>query len=118
VYEFYKNLHVESLQHHTPYLETKVGGTTLLINAEVISEVTGIPLVHAISTPFPDSITPPPRAEPMACFDLTEELKWEEHKNKIPINFFQSPQRLLAKIVLQNIRPISHNNYAPLDQAN
>jgi hypothetical protein len=50
-----------------------VRGTTLLINAEVISEVTGIPLVHAIRTLFPDSTASPPRAKLMACFDPTEE---------------------------------------------
>jgi len=90
---------------------------TLLINAEVISEVTGIPLVHAIRTLFPYSTASPPKAKLMACFDPTEEHEWKEHKKRIPISFFQSPQRLLARIVLQNIWPISCNADVPLDRA-
>jgi hypothetical protein len=103
VYEFYKNLQVVSLHNNTPCMETKVHSTTLLINVEVISEVTGILFIHAISTPFPNSVTPPPREELMACFDSSGEHEWEAHKNKISINCLQSPQRLLARIVLQNI---------------
>jgi hypothetical protein len=81
-------------------METKVCGTTLGINAEVTSEFIDIPLIHAISTPFPNSITPPPMEELMVCFDLSGEHEWEAHKNKIFISCLQSPQRLLVKIVL------------------
>jgi hypothetical protein len=69
IYEFYKNLKVVSIHKQTPCLETKVRGTTLIINADVISEVISIPLTHAISIAFPDSVTPPPREKLMACFD-------------------------------------------------
>jgi hypothetical protein len=40
-----------------PRLETKVCGTSLHINAELISEVTGISISHALGTPFPESMT-------------------------------------------------------------
>jgi hypothetical protein len=90
VYEFYKNLKVVSIHKQTPCLETKVRSTTLTINADVINEVTGIPLTRAISTTFPNSVTSPPRVELMACFHRSGTNEWEETKNKIPI-IFSSP---------------------------
>ncbi|XP_062149271.1 BRAP2 RING ZnF UBP domain-containing protein 1-like isoform X3 [Alnus glutinosa] len=117
VYEFYKNLEVVSIDKQTPCFETKVCGTTLTIDVDVISEVTDIPLSYAISTPFPDSVTQPSREELMGCFDPRGTNVWEESKNSIPIDFLQSPQHLLARIVMQNIWPISRNSDVPLNRA-
>lgn len=67
VHEFYKNLKPYSL-YDTPYVDNKVCGTELRITPKVIGEVTGIPLSSGISTPYPDSVTPPSRVELIECF--------------------------------------------------
>jgi hypothetical protein len=57
MYEFYRNLKIDNMHQMFPRLETKVCGTSLHINAELISEVTGISISHALGTPFPESMT-------------------------------------------------------------
>jgi hypothetical protein len=98
-------------------LETKVRGTSLHINAKLINKVTGIPLSHALGTPFSNLVTLPSREELMVCFDPKGPNVWEESKNNIIIGWLQSPQRLLAQIVMQNIWLISRHNDIPLNRA-
>jgi len=61
VYKFYMSLEVLSSHYNTPYVETKVRGTTLHITPAVISEVIGILVTSALNTPFPDLAAKPPR---------------------------------------------------------
>jgi hypothetical protein len=85
VYEFYTNLKIGNMHQMSTCLETKVRGTFLHINAELISKVTSIPISHALGTPFLESMTPPSREQLMSCFDPRGAIVWEESKNSIPI---------------------------------
>jgi hypothetical protein len=100
-----------------PRLEIKVCGTSLHINAKSISEVTGISISHALGIPFPESMTLPSREELMSCFTPKWATVWEESKNNILIGWLQSPQQLLAQIVMQNIWPISRHSDVSLNRA-
>lgn len=53
----------------------------------------------------------------MECFHPGGEYEWEEHKNKIHIGYLRAQEPLLARIVMQNIWPISRNSDVPLDRA-
>jgi hypothetical protein len=54
----------------------------------------------------------------MACFNPRNKFVWDEDgKNNVPIGWFDSPQRLLAKIVLQNVWPIARHSDVPLNKA-
>jgi hypothetical protein len=116
VHEFYMNVKA-NVHYDTPHVDTKVCNTRLRITFEVISEVTGIPFFPAFSTPFPDTVAKPPREELMARLNPSGEYEWEEHRNKILISYLQTPERLLARIVMQNILPISRHIDVPLDRA-
>jgi hypothetical protein len=102
VHEFYMNLKPYA-RYDTPYVESKVCGTKLRITPEVISEVTGILLTPDLSTPFLDTVTPPPRSELIECLYPNGECKWEEHRNKIPISYLHTPEHLFARVFMQNI---------------
>jgi len=114
---FIGNLKIVNMHQQSPHLETKVRGTTLRINIELIGEVSGISLSHAIGSPSPDSMTPPSREELMSCFDPRGGNIWEKIMKSIPIGFLQSPQHLLARIVMQNIWPISRHSDVSLNRA-
>jgi hypothetical protein len=53
----------------------------------------------------------------MAVLNLGADPEWDTSKNKIPIGYVRAQERLLARIVMQNIWPISRNSDVPLDRA-
>jgi hypothetical protein len=54
----------------------------------------------------------------MTCFNPRTKFVWDEDgKNSVPIGWFDSPQRLLAKIVLQNVWPIARHSDVRLNKA-
>jgi hypothetical protein len=82
-----------------------------------LTEVTSIPLNFGLSTLYPNSVTPPSREERMECFNPAWEYEWEDHRSKIPISYLCAPKCLLARIVMQNLYPISRNSDVPFDRA-
>jgi hypothetical protein len=116
IHKFYMNLKPNA-HYATPYVESKVCSTKLHITPEVISEVSGIPLTPTLSTPFPNTVTLPPRVELMECLNPNDEYEWEEHRNKIPSSYLCTPECLLARIVMQNMWSISRNSEDTLDRA-
>jgi hypothetical protein len=94
-----------------------VCGSKLRIT-KVISEVTGIPLTLGLSMPYPNSNPPPSMEELMKCFNSSGSLNGRNiYRNKIPISYLRAPTRLLARIVMQNLYPISRNSDVTLDRA-
>jgi hypothetical protein len=85
VHEFDRNLKIDNIYQLAPCLDTKVRGTSLRIDADLISSITGIPVIDASSTPFPDSVAPPSMEVLMRCFNPHWVCVWEEGKNSIPI---------------------------------
>jgi len=116
VHEFYMNLKPYS-RYDTPHVDTIVYGTKLRVTLEVTNEVTGISLSFGITMPYPNFVTPPSMARLMECLNPDGEYEWEEHRNKIPISYMRAVKHLLARTVMQNIYPISHNSDVPLDWA-
>lgn len=115
VREFYSNMSL--VLGSSPHFKTKVSGTSLLINPALISEVTGIPLTNGKPSPFSDIDTHPTKAEIMASLNPGGDLEWEEQKTKIPISYLRGPEKLLARIVMQNMWPISRNSEVTIDRA-
>jgi hypothetical protein len=84
VHEFYRNLKIDNIYQQASCLKTKVRCTSLRIDANLISSVTGIPVIDASSTLFLDSVDPPSREVLMRCFDPQGVYVWEEGKNIWP----------------------------------
>ena len=82
-------------------------GKTLTINSKLISEVTGIPLTNGKAAPFLHIEPQPSKAVIMAVINPNGELEWDDNKSKIPIGHVRAPDRLLTRIMLQNMWPIS-----------
>jgi hypothetical protein len=90
----------------------------VLTLTSLISSITGIPISTDRGIPFPKTTTQPSRDELMACFNQLNKFVWDEEcKNNVPIGWFDSPQRLLARIVLQNVWPIARHTGVPLNRA-
>ncbi|KAE7996201.1 hypothetical protein FH972_000942 [Carpinus fangiana] len=101
VREFYFN--IESIKKtHELSFKTKVLGETFTINSTLISEVTGIPLTNGKAAPYLHTEPQPSKADIMAALNLGGKLEWDD-KSKIPIGHVRAPERLLTRIVLQNI---------------
>ncbi|XP_059445312.1 uncharacterized protein LOC132177110 [Corylus avellana] len=116
VREFYYNIEDIDLVD-SPSFKTKVSGKTLNVTPELISEVTGIPLTNEKPLPFLETEPQPTKAEIMAVLNPSQKLVWDENKNKIPIGYVRAPERLLTRIVLQNIWPISRNSHVTIERA-
>lgn len=118
VREFYKNMKVERIHPETPCFVTKVRGTKIIINTALIISVTSIPVSPGPGTSFPYTAYQPSREALMECLNPQGGLVWdEEGKNNVPIGWVHSPQRLLAKIVMQNIWPIARHSVVPFSRA-
>jgi hypothetical protein len=115
VREFYYNIEIIK---KTPELcfKTKVLGKTLTINAELISEITRIPLTNGKAAPFLDTELQPSKVDIMAVLNPGGQFEWDDNKSKIPIGHVRASERLLTRIVLQNIWPISRHSHVPLDR--
>jgi len=118
VWEFYKNLVITNLHEQSPSFETKVRSVKIRIDTSLISSVTSIPISTDLGIPFPKTAAQPSRDELMACFNQRKKFVWnKEGKNNVPIGWFDSPQRFLARIVLQNFWPITRHSDVPLNRA-
>jgi hypothetical protein len=96
-----------------------VRGVKIGIDTSLISSVIGISVSSAPGIPFPKTVAQPSRDELMACFNQRKKFVWdEEGKNSAPFGWFDSPQRLLARIVLQNVWPIARHSDVPINRTN
>jgi hypothetical protein len=79
VREFYYNIEIIK---KTPELcfKTKVLGKTLTINAELISEITRIPLTNGKAAPFLDTELQPSKVDIMAVLNPGGQFEWDDNK--------------------------------------
>jgi len=68
---------IDNIYHLAPYLDTKVHGLSLRIDADLISSITAILVIDASSTPFPNSVDLPSREVLMRCFDPRGVYVWK-----------------------------------------
>jgi hypothetical protein len=116
VREFYYN--IESIKRASELsFKTKVLGHTLTINTTLISEVTGIPLTNGKAVPYLPTEQQPSKSDIMVVLNPGGGHQWDDNKSNIPIGYVRAPERLLTRIVMQNIWPISRNSHVPLDRA-
>ncbi|KAE8038058.1 hypothetical protein FH972_010604 [Carpinus fangiana] len=116
VREFYYN--IESIKRASELsFKTKVLGHTLTINTTLISEVTGIPLTNGKAVPYLPTEQEPSKSDIMVVLNPGGGHQWDDNKSNIPIGYVRAPERLLTRIVMQNIWPISRNSHVPLDRA-
>jgi len=59
VCEFYQNLMIDNIYQLAPCLDSKVRGTSLRIDVDLISSITSIPIIDAINTLFLNSVDLP-----------------------------------------------------------
>jgi hypothetical protein len=95
-----------------------VCGTKIINNTALINSITSIPMLSSLGAPFPNTTDQPSREALMECLNPHRGLVWdEEGKNSVTIGWLHSPQRLLAKIIMQNIWPIALHSVVPLNRA-
>jgi hypothetical protein len=103
VREFYLHLEIVDILQQCLVLKTTVWGLEIRIDPDLITQVTDIPLVHPLGIPFLDPDNAPSWEEMLAFFDPTGTQVWGPNQTFLPIGWLQSPQRLMARIMLQNI---------------
>jgi len=117
VHEFYGNLKIVQIDQSFPILKTKVRGRSITVDPALISEVTHIPQVTAPRLPYPDNVEPPSIEDLRLLFDPQRVEEWHEEMKNIPIGWLQSHHRLLARIMMQNLWPLSRNNNLTIRRA-
>jgi hypothetical protein len=118
VREFYKNMKIAFFSPDGPVLETIVRDQYIKNYPDLINGVTKIPLVSFSRIPFPDSVDPPTWEDKQMCFDPRKTiLEWSNNMKSILMGWLQSHHKLLARIMLQNLWPLSYNNNLTLRRA-
>jgi hypothetical protein len=119
VREFYRDMRITHFSPDGPVLETTVRVQAIKIDPALITTVTDIPVVQFQGLPFLDSVDPPTWDDMQLIFDPQQNSipDWSKNMRSISMGWLQSPQRLLAHIMLQNFWPVSRNSNLILKRA-
>jgi hypothetical protein len=110
VREFYDNLEIDQISLMRPILKTKVCGQSIIVDVNLISDVIHIPVIAALGLPYPNHVEPPSIEDLRMLFDPQGVEEWHEEMQNIAIGWLQFPHRLLARIMMHNLWPLSRNN--------
>jgi hypothetical protein len=87
-------------------MKTTMLNVDIRVDAALISMITQIPVTPDLEISFPYSVDPPSIEHLRMCFDPQGHHVWEEDMQEVKIGWLNSPHRLLAWIVLQNLWPL------------
>jgi hypothetical protein len=102
VKDFYAYMEVVQDTDDCLTLQTTVRGVTIRVDAALITTFIRVPLAPYKGVLYPDSVDPPSMEEMIQFFDSHHHNR-DRYPQSIKIGTFNSPHRLLAKIVLQNL---------------
>ena len=114
VREFYANMDLQQDSDEnvdTPLqIISFIRGVQIILNREVIAEVTGIPLIVESGYQYPtdDFLS---KTNMSKLFVPSDSYNfWQDYMNVIPLGHLSHTVKLLAQIVMQNVFPINHHS--------
>jgi hypothetical protein len=96
-------MEVVEVSQSCPILKTIVLDVDIRVDVALISVITQIPMTPDLGIPFPRFNGPPSIELLRMFFDPQGHHVWEEDIQEVKIGWLNSPHRLLAWIVLQNM---------------
>lgn len=114
--DFYAYMEVVQDADDCLTLQTTVRGVTIRVDAALISTFIRVPMAPNEGVPYQDSVDPPSMEEMIQFFDHLHHNR-DRNPQSIKIGTFNSPHRLLAKIVLQNLWPLVRRSQLVLKRA-
>jgi hypothetical protein len=90
--------------HRGLVLQSIVGGHTITVDPQIISQFIGVPILPMPSNPYNEVVIPHSLDDLREFFQAVPQ--GEEHATTIRIGALSDPHRMLAKIVQHNLWPV------------
>lgn len=101
---FYANLEVVQDDDRRLVLQSNVGGYTITVDPQIISQFIGVPVLEMPGNPYNEVVLPPFMEDLQEFFHLVPQ--GEKRATTIRIGALSAPHRMLAKIVQHNLWPV------------
>jgi hypothetical protein len=101
---FYTNLEVVQDDDHGLVLQSTVGGHTITVDPQIISQFIGVLVLQILGSPYNEVFIPHSLDDLREFFHAVPQ--GEEHATTIRIGVLSAPYRMLAKIVQHNLWPV------------
>jgi hypothetical protein len=101
---FYANLEVVRDDDGGLVLQSTIGGHTITVDPQIISQFIGVPVLQIPGSPYNEVVIPPSLDDPREFFHAVPQ--GEEWATSIRIGALSTPHRMLAKIVQHNLWPV------------
>jgi hypothetical protein len=98
---FYANLKVVQDDDRGLVLQSTVGGHTITVDPQIISQFIGVPVLQMSASPYNEMVLPPSMNDLQEFFHAVPQ--GEERATTIRIGALSTPHRMLAKIVQHNL---------------
>jgi hypothetical protein len=101
---FCANLEVVQDDDRGLVLQSTVGGHTIIVDPQIISQFIGVPVLQISVSPYNEVVFPPSMEDLREFFHAVPQGK--ERATTIRIGALSAPHRMLAKIVQHNLWPV------------
>jgi hypothetical protein len=112
---FYANLEVAQDDKRGTILLSTVDGHIITVDPQIISQFIGVPVLYLPASPFNEVVLPPSMDELREFFHAAPQ--GEEHPTSIKIGPLGPAHRMLAKIILHNLWPVTRRSNLILKKA-
>jgi hypothetical protein len=112
---FYANLEVAQDDERGTVLQSTVDGHIITVDPQIISQFIGVPVLVLPASPFNEVVLPPSMDELWEFFHAAPQ--GEEHQTSIKIGALGPAHRMLAKIILHNLWPVTRRSNLILKKA-
>jgi hypothetical protein len=112
---FYAILEVTQDDERGMVLQSTVDGHIITVDPQIISQFIGVPVLDQPTSPFNEVVLPPSMDELREFFHAA--LQGEEHQSSIKIGALGPAHRMLAKIILHNLWPVTRRSNLILKKA-
>jgi hypothetical protein len=112
---FYANLEVAQDNERGTVLQSTVDGHIITVDPQIISQFIGVPVLNLPASPFNEVVLPPSMDELQEFFHVVPQ--GEGHQTSIKIGALGPAHRMLAKIILHNLWPVTRRSNLILKKA-
>jgi hypothetical protein len=112
---FYANLEVTQDDERGTVLQPTVDGHIITVDPQIISQFIGVPVLDLPACPLNEVVLPPSMDELREFFHAAPQ--GEEHLISIKIGALGPAHRMLAKIILHNLWPVTRRSTLILKKA-
>jgi hypothetical protein len=105
---FYANLEVVQNDDNGIVLQSTIDGHSIMVDPQVISQIIKVPVLQLLANPYNEVVLP------LSLNDLKEFFQavpqGEKHATTIKIGALSASHRILSKIILHNIWPVTRHS--------